>query len=124
MEDRLSGIGIIVCHQSEAALGKAPLSGDLRGDTMKMPDQLVVFRRQIECIYNMFSRYQQQMQRRCRVDILDNHQLFILADHLCRYLTGDYLAENTGHCPPLLSLLREFFQINEEFPVTLGTGNW
>src|SRR6185369_5978945 len=62
-----------------------------------MSDQQIIFRQQVKSIGNMFSRYQQQMQRCSRIDILYRYQLLVLIDRFGRDFTGDYFAEKTTH---------------------------
>jgi hypothetical protein len=100
MKYRLSGIGIGVRHDPETAFVVAPLPGKFRGNSVEMADQEVVFRLQLKCICNMFSRNQQKMKRCNGIEILYGYQFIILIDRFGWDFAGDYPAEKTVHFHP------------------------
>jgi hypothetical protein len=97
VQNRLPGIGIRVRNNPEAAFIKTPLFCQCRSDPEKMPDHQVIFRQQIKRISNVLSRYQQQMKRCSRIDILYRYQMLILIDHPGWNLVSDDPAEKTRH---------------------------
>ena len=101
MENRLPGIGIGVGDDPEAALRHAALTGDGGGNPENMSDQMVIFGQQVKNPDDVFARNQQQMERRCRIDVFNYQQLFILVHHLCRNLSSGNPAEKTRHNLPL-----------------------
>ena len=135
MKNRLSGTGIIIRDNPEAAFGNSLFTGDSRCHRIDVPDQLIVGRIEVECVHKMFSRNEQKMERRDRRDILYDDNPLILKNLFCGERTGYYPAKQTTFIhqrlllTPLLSdfiecsPLNPFPQVDEKFPVTLRPEN-
>ncbi len=129
MENRLPCTGIIIGDNSETAFTNPLFPGDTGGNRIDVADQLMVGRVEIEGIHKMLSGNEQNMQRSNRRDILNDNDLFIFENLLCRDLPLENPAENTIVHRLLLfvsivqdlftfySFSRSLFHADKKFPV-------
>jgi hypothetical protein len=108
VKNRLTRRGISIGHDPETILGNTPLPRNVSGNPEDVTDELVVGLGQGKNALDMLARYQEQVQGGRRVDILNRHQPVVLINDPCRNLTGDNLAEKTGHQPTSLTHFRLF----------------
>jgi hypothetical protein len=97
MKHRLPGSGIGICYDTKAALSNPALSGNPGGNTVKVPDQDIIFRQEFKGVDNMLPGYQQQVERCGWIHILDSHKLIILIYHFGGHLSSGDFTKNAGH---------------------------
>src|ERR1700757_3108744 len=80
MENRLSGIGATIYDYSKAFVCDSLLLRELRGHTKNLAHERSVSRTEIQKRGDMFSRYDQNMNRRLATDVLKSHHGFVFVN--------------------------------------------
>jgi len=93
--NRLSAISAIINDQAVAVLLKTRFLATETGGIEQVTHQFLIRCCQVLYTGQMFLRYQQQMYRSLRLDVMKNQQMFILMDNPGRAFAGYDPAENT-----------------------------
>lgn len=101
------GIGIV--DYSEAIFRHAVLPCNFGSNLEGAPNQKSILFPHFQRIDDMFPRYDQQVQRSDRRNILNDNKVFVFVDRAGGNLAGDNSAENTSihFCPSSLNAIRD-----------------
>lgn len=82
--DRLTRSGVAVIDNPKPVFSNSEIVGNLAGNLKNVTDELVIDRGQVKGSTDMFARDEQQMTWRLRIDVLNDHEMFILINEFGR----------------------------------------